>query len=84
MIRKPTAAFWRAAGAAALACMLSAACGGDGGASTPVAGTAAPLAAGGVTGETAIVAAPAAGPCAASGTQALPSPSLNSKLDCAP
>ncbi|WP_420993689.1 hypothetical protein ACKI2N_015315 [Cupriavidus sp. 30B13] len=78
-----------AAGAACAACLLVSGCGGDDGAppapaQATVPGSTAALGAGGVTGEVPIVAAPAPGPCAASGTPALPSPLLNSRLDCAP
>ncbi|VWC58821.1 hypothetical protein [Burkholderia lata] len=72
------------------ACVLSAlvaGCGGDdsGGTAAGVAkANAAPAGAGGASAPVPIVVAPGAGPCPASGTAALPSPSLNSQLRCAP
>jgi hypothetical protein len=53
-------------------------------ASEPVLGSTAPVGAGGAASEVAIVAQPASGPCAASGTTASQSPQLNSSLNCAP
>ncbi|WGY73116.1 hypothetical protein KEC55_34290 [Burkholderia cepacia] len=72
------------------ACVLSAlvaGCGGDDSGSTPASAAkanAAPAGAGGASAPVPIVALPGAGPCAASGTAALPSPLLNSQLRCAP
>ncbi|WP_175969115.1 hypothetical protein [Burkholderia sp. BCC0322] len=72
------------------ACVLSAlvaGCGGDdsGGTAASVAkANAAPAGAGGASAPVPIVVAPGAGPCPASGTAALQSPSLNSQLRCAP
>ncbi|WP_322085041.1 hypothetical protein [Burkholderia sp. BCC1999] len=72
------------------ACVLSAlvaGCGGDDSGGTPASAAkanAAPAGAGGASAPVPIVALPGAGPCAASGTAALPSPLLNSQLRCAP
>ena len=74
------------------ACALIAGCGGnDGGGSNaaanqqaPVNGNSAPTGAGGASDPVPIVALPASGPCAASGTPALQAPRLNSQIDCAP
>ncbi|WP_124096199.1 hypothetical protein [Burkholderia gladioli] len=72
------------------ACALSvllAACGGDasdGGAPAPTKADAAPAGSGGASAPVPIVVMPGAGPCPASGTTALPSPSLNAQLRCAP
>ncbi|WP_176046602.1 hypothetical protein [Burkholderia sp. BCC1644] len=72
------------------ACVLSAlvaGCGGDdsgGTAAGAAKANAAPAGAGGASAPVPIVALPGAGPCAASGTAALPSPLLNSQLRCAP
>lgn len=73
--------------AACLACLAITACGGDGGptpAASTTSATTAAVGAGGVSGQTPIVARPTPGPCAATGTDAIPSPLLNSQLDCAP
>lgn len=72
------------------ACALSvllAACGGDssdGAAPAPTKADAAPAGSGGASAPVPIVLMPGAGPCPASGTTALPSPSLNAQLRCAP
>ncbi|ATF89351.1 MULTISPECIES: hypothetical protein [Burkholderia] len=72
------------------ACALSvllAACGGDssdGAAPAPTQADAAPAGSGGASAPVPIVVMPGAGPCPASGTTALPSPSLNAQLRCAP
>jgi hypothetical protein len=72
------------------ACVLSAlvaGCGGDdsgGTAAGAAKANAAPAGAGGASAPVPIVVAPGAGPCPASGTAALQSPSLNSQLRCAP
>ncbi|WP_186206810.1 hypothetical protein [Burkholderia gladioli] len=72
------------------ACALSvllAACGGDssdGAAPAPTKADAAPAGSGGASAPVPIVVMPGAGPCPASGTTALPSPSLNAQLRCAP
>ncbi|KFG97809.1 hypothetical protein GQ56_0107900 [Burkholderia paludis] len=72
------------------ACVLSAlvaGCGGDdsgGAAASAAKANAAPAGAGGASAPVPIVAMPGAGPCPASGTAALQSPSLNSQLRCAP
>ncbi|KML45642.1 MULTISPECIES: hypothetical protein [Burkholderia] len=73
------------------ACVLSAlvaGCGGDDASNgTPASAAktnAAPAGAGGASAPVPIVALPGAGPCPASGTAALQSPSLNSQLRCAP
>ncbi|WP_369049931.1 hypothetical protein [Burkholderia gladioli] len=72
------------------ACALSvllAACGGDssdGAAPAPTKADAAPAGSGGASAPVPIVVMPGAGPCPASGTTALPSPSLNVQLRCAP
>ncbi|MDR8737045.1 hypothetical protein [Burkholderia pseudomultivorans] len=69
---------------------LLAGCGGDDSGSPATAAAAAaktnaaPAGAGGASAPVAIVVAPGAGPCPASGTAALQSPSLNSQLRCAP
>ncbi|MGS0894332.1 hypothetical protein ACVBGC_17645 [Burkholderia stagnalis] len=76
--------------AALAACMLSAlvaGCGGDGSDSAPASAAkanAAPAGAGGASAPVPIAVLPGAGPCPASGTAALQSPSLNSQLRCAP
>ncbi|WP_047838948.1 hypothetical protein [Burkholderia gladioli] len=81
------------------ACALSvllAACGGDSSdgaapaptkadaAPAPTKADAAPAGSGGASAPVPIVVMPGAGPCPASGTTALPSPSLNAQLRCAP
>ncbi|CAG9235154.1 putative Outer membrane protein H.8 [Burkholderia gladioli] len=72
------------------ACALSVllvACGGDSSDGTAPASTkadAAPAGSGGASAPVPIVVMPGAGPCPASGTTALPSPSLNAQLRCAP
>ncbi|MGG1948269.1 hypothetical protein AB1286_26265 [Trinickia sp. NRRL B-1857] len=82
----------RLRGTAALGalCLLSAVlagCNGDTSDNSTSAATkanAAPAGAGGASAPVPIVALPGAGPCPASGTTALQSPSLNSQLRCAP
>ncbi|WP_229012785.1 hypothetical protein [Paraburkholderia gardini] len=73
-------------------CGLLAGCGGSSDGSSDAAasqrpavnGSAAPAGAGGAGDPVPIVALPASGPCAASGTPALQAPGLNSQIDCAP
>jgi uncharacterized protein YceK len=85
-----------AATVAVAACLALSGCG-DGGSShsssagssgqpanQAVAGSTAPMGAGGAASAVPIVLMPASGPCAASGTPALQAPQLNSQLDCAP
>ncbi|WP_179401259.1 hypothetical protein [Burkholderia guangdongensis] len=78
----------RAALAVGVLCALVAGCGGD--SSDDASGAvkanvnAAAAGAGGASAPVPIVAMPGAGPCPASGTTALPSPSLNAQLRCAP
>ncbi|MFM0735395.1 hypothetical protein PQQ52_33450 [Paraburkholderia sediminicola] len=86
---------WRAVLSAFLACAtcaLIAGCGGNNNGESnaaanqqaPVNGNSAPAGAGGASDPVPIVALPASGPCAASGTPALQAPGLNSQIDCAP
>jgi hypothetical protein len=73
-------------------CALIAGCGGGdnsgnataAGTQAAVDGSTAAAGAGGASDPVAIVALPASGPCAASGTPALQAPGLNSQIDCAP
>jgi hypothetical protein len=71
-------------------CLLTAVlagCNGDtsgNGTSAATKANAAPAGAGGASAPVPIVAMPGAGPCPASGTTVLQSPSLNSQLRCAP
>lgn len=72
---------------ACLLCALVAGCNGDSSSDSQAAGVKssnAAAGAGGASSPVPIVAMPGAGPCPASGTAALQSPSLNTQLNCAP
>lgn len=80
----------RSVGGVVAVCLLSAVLAGcnggtsNNGTSAAAKTNVAPAGAGGASAPVPIVAMPGAGPCPASGTTALPSPSLNSQLRCAP